>query len=165
MMSRLVKPVGGDSPELSETANRPDHCECDVVFDLGVGPGQVYNEEAFRYFLADEHKRTQASGRPFLVLLVDLQDCRTLPLDEKLARTLFSRLSLCLRETDIVGWYREGRIAGAVLTHLSDATLPAVPSQVRDRVDELVRGALPTDLSNCLRVRVFQVPSVPDSQK
>src|SRR4051812_905316 len=48
-----------------------DHAFCDLARDL---TGETaYNEHAFRYFLANERKRSALSNRPFLLLLVDFQ--------------------------------------------------------------------------------------------
>ena len=90
-----------------------DRCSCGVA--LEGRPGGAYNEEAFRHFLALEGKRSELSGRPFLLLLVDLKEQ---PVDLKEqpevgADKLLLALCLCVRETDFVGWYRERRVAGA----------------------------------------------------
>ena len=82
----------------------------------------AYNESAFRYFLSVERNRSERSGQSFGLVLVDQ---KTRPggsrrLDTEIAAKLFSGLSLCLRETDFIGWYQESAVAGAVLTHLGD---------------------------------------------
>src|SRR5207249_10194531 len=83
-----------------------DRCACGVALEGRLG--EAYNEEAFRYFLAIERKRSERSGRPFLLLLVDLKEQSgvTVRIDPMVAPKLFSALWLCLRETDCVGWYR-----------------------------------------------------------
>src|SRR2546427_11929887 len=97
-----------------------DRCLSGVALEGRLG--HAYNEEAFRYFLAIERKRSERSNRPFLLLLVDLkkQQGMTARIDADVAARLFSGLWLCLRETDCVGWFREGRVAGALLTQLAD---------------------------------------------
>src|SRR6266446_4785495 len=84
--------------------------------------GQAYNEDAFRYFLEIERKRAARAHRPVLLLLLDLRDQPEIGprIDPMLAAKLFSGLWRCLRETDVVGWYREERVAGAVLTQVDD---------------------------------------------
>src|SRR5207248_10164060 len=47
-----------------------DRCTCGFAVE---GAEHSYNEEAFRYFLELERKRSQLSNRPFLLLLVDLR--------------------------------------------------------------------------------------------
>ena len=107
--------------------------------------GQAYNEEAFRYFLASERKRSERSGCSFLLLLVDLKEQEGLSarIDSVVASNLFSNLWLCLRETDLVGWYREERVAGAVLTEIGDGRQTEVSPLIGQRVTEGLYERLP----------------------
>src|SRR6266571_5373649 len=94
-------------------------CACGVSVESQLG--QACNEEAFRYFLAMERNRSRRSGRPFLLVLVRLQQRRgTACLDAALAEKVFSCLWLSLRATDQVGWFREGRVVGALLADMSE---------------------------------------------
>ena len=120
----------------------------------------TYNEAAFRYFLALERKRSGSSGRPFLLLLVDLKEQPVVSVAPK----LFSTLWLCLRETDFIGWYREERVAGAVLTELGDGPRTEVPRLVGQRVRRVLCESLPSDVARQLRVRVYQHPEPGRSQ-
>jgi hypothetical protein len=127
--------------------------------------GRTYNEEMFRYFLSLEEKRSGRSGRPFLLLLVDLKEepGRSARLEPRIATTLFTALSPCVRETDFIGWYREDHVAGAVLTHIGDAVETDIPSLIIGRVGEALRaGALPAHVARRLRVRVDRLPPAMD---
>jgi hypothetical protein len=120
--------------------------------------GQAYNEEAFRYFLAIERKRSERSGRPFLLLLVDLKEQLgvSVRVDPMVAPKLFSALWLCLRETDCIGWYREQRVAGAVLTELADRRPTEVCRLVGQRVSRVLREGLPSNVACRLQARFYQ---------
>lgn len=134
----------------------PDGCRCSVALE-GRG-GQAYNEEAFRYVLAIEQKRSERSGRPAILLLVDVNDQpeASMPIAPTLARRIFSGLWRCLRESDVVGWYREGRVAGAVLTESRDRARPEVARLVSHRIREALCAHVPSDVARRLRVRVHQ---------
>jgi hypothetical protein len=121
--------------------------------------GQAYNEEAFRYFLDVERKRATRAQRPVVLLLLDLRrlPASSSPIDPLLAAKLFSGLWLCLRETDVVGWFREERIAGAVLTQLDSSPGLNVSQAIRGRVDGAIGNGLPAEISRGLRVRVYQL--------
>jgi hypothetical protein len=120
---------------------------------------QAYNEEAFRYFLEIERKRSELSDRPFMLLLIDVKkNRRSLGIDEVAAK-IFSALSRCLRETDFIGWYREGRVVGAVLTQHADAAGNDLPDVVGRRIGGALRNGLPPEQADRLHVRVYQVPS------
>jgi hypothetical protein len=123
------------------------------------GPlGRAYNEAAFRHFLAIERRRAVRSRRPLLLVLVSVR--RRLGASPKLTGTvaaaLFSGLGACIREVDFVGWYREGRVAAAVLTQGA-----MVSGQLKDRVAErmvpALRKRLAAEQSRNLRVRVIRL--------
>lgn len=147
---------------VSEMGGESDRCSCGVALESQLG--QAYNEEAFRYFLAIERKRSERSGHPLLLLLVDLMvDLKEQPglsvrVDPIVAPKLFSGLRLCLRETDIIGWYREERVAGAVLTEFGDGPRMEVSRLVGQRVSGVLRECLPADVARRLRVRAYQHP-------
>jgi hypothetical protein len=121
---------------------------------LGGGP---YGEEPFRYFLAVERKRAQRSGCLLLLLLVDLEGPPGVSarIDRAIATRLFADLGRCLRETDFIGWYREERVAGAVLTELGDGPPREVARRVGQRVREALGGGLPSNVARRLRVHVY----------
>jgi len=135
-----------------------DYGSCDLARDLGLDT--AYNQEAFRYFLANERKRSELSQRPFLLLLVDLQQSHLLGhIEPPVATKLFAGLAQCLRDTDVIGWYHEGRVAGAVLTHVEGATSIDVAGEVRGRVTALLRDVLPVSHGKRLQVRLYQLPA------
>jgi hypothetical protein len=124
--------------------------------------GESYNEEAFQYFLEIERKRAQRSGRPFLLLLADLknQPGKSALLGRPLASKLFAALWLCLRETDFVGWYREGRVAGAVLTQRAELRHAHMSQQILERITRVLDERLPRDVAARLQVRIYQPPDM-----
>src|SRR2546422_888905 len=124
--------------------------------------GQAYNEEAFRYLLAIERKRSERSACPFLLLLVDLkeQDGTSARVDSMVASSLFSNLWLCLRETDFVGWYHKERVAGAVLTELRNGRQTEVSRLIGQRVSKMICERFPSGVARRLRVRIYQHPEL-----
>ena len=134
-----------------------DHASYDLARDLKAD--SVYNQEAFRYFLGHERKRSELSNRPFLLLLVDLQSTHQAGrIDSAIANKLFDGLAECLRDTDVIGWYHEGRVAGAVLTHVEDAADVDVSEEIRGRVNGALGTVLPSNIAAGLQVRVYQLP-------
>jgi hypothetical protein len=123
--------------------------------------GPVYDEQAFRYFLDIERKRAERSSRPFLLLLVDLEDRSGSNglIDSDVAARLFEGLRQCVRETDFVGWFSEGRVAGAVLTQYSNLAGTDVASVVDERVREVLSSSVPIQTARSLRMRAYWIPS------
>lgn len=134
----------------------PDRTSYGVALEGRLG--QAYNEDAFRYFLGIERKRAARLGCSFLLVLVGLKDHQSKPgvrIDPVLAAKLFSNLWLCLRETDVIGWYREDRVAGAVLTQLADG--PEVAVSIRQRVKAILNEGLRPTVARRLQVHVYHL--------
>ena len=138
-----------------------ESCQCGLAL---TGHGEAYNEEAFHHFLALERKRSEASTRPFLLLLVEFEKRQgvPVPIGHDVASGLFAALAESLRDTDVIGWYREQRVAGAVLTDLSDAPQEIMPV-VADRVRIFLRRHLPVEFASLAQVRLYHLPARVDA--
>jgi hypothetical protein len=122
--------------------------------------GTEYDEETFRYFLAIEQARAGRANRSLALLLAGLEPWPDNPV--RIPRTgatrLFSGLRAALRDTDVVGWYRQDLVAGVVLS--TSAPVPgADTSAFERRVEGGLRRRLPLPLASTLRVRVVQWPA------
>jgi hypothetical protein len=151
-----------DRQDVLRAANPPssiaEGSSHNVALPDGFGP--VYNEEAFRYFLQIERKRASRSNSRFLLLLVDLQSHTAgTRFDAATGAKLFAAMWPCLRETDFIGWYRQHRVASAVLTQVGESPDVEVSNLVADRVRESLTQRLPANLAARLQVRVYQVPA------
>ena len=129
--------------------------------------GQAYNEEAFRYFLAVERKRAASSRRSFLLLLVSIKKRSGVsgPIRPVVATSIFSGLWLGVREVDFIGWFREGRVAGAVLTQGADPIAPDVSRRIGQRLTETLRRRVPGHMAHRVRVRVLQLRPIQNSSR
>ena len=126
----------------------------------GGQPGcRAYNEPAFRHFLAIERKRADRAGRSLLLMLVSLRpkDNGTDMFPADCARRVFEGLAFCVREVDFVGWYRDGRVAAAVLTQGARTPDPDIVHAIGMRVSEALEERLPWPLAARLDVRVLQL--------
>jgi hypothetical protein len=125
---------------------------------LECPPGAEYDEETFLYFLAMARARTERSHSPLRLLLATLEPSpgRPVPMPPASATRLFEGLRVAVRETDVVGWYRQDRVAGAVL--IARAGTPGTEAWdiLERRVDEALRKRLPSNAARSLRVRVVQ---------
>jgi hypothetical protein len=122
---------------------------------------EAYKEAAFRYFLQVEEKRYLRSNRRFLLLLLDLNDESESAehIDPSISKKLFSALKPCVRETDFVGWYRQGRVIGVVCTQLDDTQEAIVLNVVAERFQTAMRNALPERVGSRVHVRSYFLPS------
>lgn len=111
-----------DTPAVGEMIHAAGPCKCGIAHPAGV-----YNEEAFQYLLALEYKRFARSHRPFVLALISQASVpEPAPMSPATTTNVFGALAHALRETDVIGWYREHHVIGALLTHVGDAPLPEV---------------------------------------
>lgn len=121
---------------------------------LDASRGGEYDEETFRYFLSIEQARAARSNRPLRVLLASFDTGSQPPQFTGLASTkVFAAMRAALRETDVVGWYQQGKVAAAVLTALPAGERSHV-AQMEKRVIEGVKRHLPATLAVKLTVKV-----------
>jgi len=119
--------------------------------------GWAYNEAAFHYFLALEQKRSEHAGRVFALLLVDRQEGgATVGFEADAASRLFAAFRQCVRDTDFVGWYEEGLVIGAVLTHQAEEMTTSVQRIIEERFASTIRESLQRDGGARIQVRLFQ---------
>jgi hypothetical protein len=120
--------------------------------------GEPYDQDTFVHLLEVERRRFERGGRPFLLILVDLNDRSeaSAPLGEVIAAQLFLGLQSSLRGTDFVGWYRQGSVIGAVLTEVRQRPRRHV---LRQRLAEVLRARLTPAASRRIRVLVYDHPA------
>ena len=122
---------------------------------------RAYTESAFQHFLEIERERCLRSGERCFLVLAELKGRDGSP--ERMARTasasLFRTFSACLRETDFLGWHKEGHIAGAVLTETGSEQDDEALRRVVERIRRTFENAVPVDVSSRLHIRVSAVPA------
>jgi hypothetical protein len=125
--------------------------------------GTAYNEEAFRYFLAVERERARSARTSLLLVLIKAK--KQAGMNDRIAAAsaarIFAAMWLCFRDVDFTGWFRQGRIAGAVLTHVTEPPSPLVALMIEHRIAKTLAERVPGNLSSCLRVRVLQLGAAP----
>jgi len=125
---------------------------------LECPPGSVYDEDTFGYLLEIERARAERSNHPLRLLVATVEPVpgEPAPISAVSATRLFKGLKESLRDTDVMGWYRQDRVAGAVLSERAETPEPGISDLVQRRVGERLRQQLPTKIARSLRVRVIQ---------
>jgi lipopolysaccharide/colanic/teichoic acid biosynthesis glycosyltransferase len=103
------------------------------------GERDFHPEPGFDRMLYLERKRTERSRRPFLLLLLNVEDLILDSRKEDFFRNLETALSSSVRETDIKGWYEQGKVAGIILTELNsldDVVQGKILLKIQDRLVE-----------------------------
>ena len=147
-----------ESPARRPPGGRMARASIPAYSRFRTGPGRAYNEAAFLHFLAVDRRRAQRGMRSLLLVLVTVRQShdRTPKLTDRTAAALFAGLGTCIRETDFVGWYKEDRIAAAVLP-LCGNEPDDVRQRTADRVLQALRQRLSAAQSRNVRVRVVRL--------
>jgi len=127
--------------------------------DVGhVTPTGVYGEKAFGHIIESESKRSRRSGLLFKILLIYRTNTQgaLVPMEPDLAKRVIAALFRNLRDTDYIGWYRDGHVLGGVLTVLAPNSEADVCSRLRVRLAESLWDHIGVEESRRLQIRVCQ---------
>jgi hypothetical protein len=121
-------------------------------------PADIYSETDYRDLVRRELKRSERSGHLCRILLVYWPNIQGLavPLGSELASKIIAILSEGIRDTDYIGWYRQRRIVGVLLTVLrSDSSGGGCDSLKTRLMDSL--HSVPGVTGHCsLQIRVLE---------
>lgn len=85
----------------------------------------VLGEASFRAMLSVERRRAERSRQPFVLMLVDVSAVVTDQGRAAFVEQLTPVVSGAIRESDLIGWYREGAVLAVIFTEVSeDGTIP-----------------------------------------
>jgi lipopolysaccharide/colanic/teichoic acid biosynthesis glycosyltransferase len=118
-------------PEAPATRRRP----------RAGGPAPaVLDEELFSRLLVRERKRSERSGRPFMLLRLGARE----PLDPRSVKgsMVLSALAAATRRTDMVGWLDCPHVVGVILTEAGGRDRTAALRAVRTRVSREIARRL-----------------------
>jgi lipopolysaccharide/colanic/teichoic acid biosynthesis glycosyltransferase len=76
------------------------------------------SEEIFRRMIAVERKRTERSKSPFLLMLLEVVNDDGSRKDRRTLDRIAAALVASSRDTDLIGWYKDQMIIGAIFTGL-----------------------------------------------
>jgi lipopolysaccharide/colanic/teichoic acid biosynthesis glycosyltransferase len=122
-------------PPFFRTPRRPDA-------RANAGSANALPEPYFIKALSLERKRSERSGKPFLLVLVDMSRALEGPDVGRFADTAMGVLDASVRETDLMGWYESGLVIGLIFTELGEASRQEVQTALGQRVSDLLLRAL-----------------------
>lgn len=99
-------------------------------------------EDAFRRMLVIERKRTERSGKPFLLMLLEAGSHQASEKNGKALENMLPALLASTRETDVIGWYKDRTTVGAMFTGLLADDKSSILSTLLTRVSNTLRDML-----------------------
>lgn len=118
----------------------------------------LYSEPVYCDLIHREFKRSERSGHLCGILLIyhTNPQRRAVPFGSELADKTISVLCSSCRDTDYIGWYRESRILGVLLTTLRPDSAADGCDGVRARLEDGLRGVLTSADGYSLQIRVLE---------
>ena len=114
-------------------------------------------EDAFASILRLERKRTERSGKPFLLMLLNVEEIVGLHDKEPLLFEAASSLFAAAREVDLKGWYEHDRIMGIIFAEISGVH-EKVTSKVFTKVYQALCRHIGVDAANRVKISIHVFP-------
>lgn len=119
---------------------------------------EVFSEEIFKRMIAIERKRTERSREPFLLMLLETGSHQNIEKDEKNLENILSVLLPSIRETDVVGWYKERTIGAVMFTGLTGNDKSSILSVILGKVSATLRAQLTSEHLDQVRISFHFFP-------
>jgi len=125
---------------------------------------QVLAEEIhFLQALSRERKRTERSGQHFLLMLLEAAEVfgEREP-DGQMVSAVTAALAGTIRETDLLGWYRQDRTLGVIFTEVNAAEVASAVEALNAKVEEALRKRLEAEEIERIQISFHLFPEPSD---
>ena len=130
-----------------------------------AGVREALNEQTFLRMIAIERKRTERSKDAFLLMLLEDRGPDVTESADKTLEKIVAALLSSSRETDVIGWYKEGMIAGVMFTGIVEAEKAEVLNIILKKVTTLLRERLPYEATEHISISFHFYPDDWDHSK
>ena len=114
-------------------------------------------QNLFLKLLCLERKRTERSGRRFVLMLLDTGNLLKAPKTPVLAN-LMSALTQSTRDTDLKGWYKAGSVVGVIFTEIGSAEDNSIVQALSAKLTEALYDVLSIGEINEIRLSFHIFP-------
>ncbi|MFI5095279.1 MAG: sugar transferase [Candidatus Acidiferrales bacterium] len=118
----------------------------------------VLPEDSFRALLMLERRRAERSGKPFVLMVLDGSAMQGAPNTDTFLQQVISNLTRSTRETDLIGWYKEGAILAVLFTEVSLEGQNPITEVLHSKVVAALRQEFDRSFLSQLRVTVHLFP-------
>jgi lipopolysaccharide/colanic/teichoic acid biosynthesis glycosyltransferase len=116
----------------------------------------VCSEEAFRAILTLERRRAERSRNPFILMLLDAhQENGTA---KKILHEAMEVVASSTRETDALGWYKEGAILGVIFTEVGKDNSDLGSEILRAKIRTSLQEQLGSEIAGKIVISVHVFP-------
>ncbi len=121
----------------------------DEYIDRDAG---LMNEGYFREMLSLERKKSERSGNPILLMLLNVEYCcgRNNRIDA--LRRIVSAISAATRQTDMKGWYDYHMFIGIVFTEFGEADITEAKGIILNKVKDILKKWLTPKQAHSIQI-------------
>jgi len=118
----------------------------------------LMNESYFREMLYLEKKRTERSGKPFLLMLLHVGKIAERASRVDILTRVVSSVSTATRQTDIKGWYEYNLYLGMMFTEFGDADINEAKGIILEKVKDNLNQCLTPRQANSIEISFQSIP-------
>jgi lipopolysaccharide/colanic/teichoic acid biosynthesis glycosyltransferase len=126
---------------VEDASNRPSS----KFEPVSAGKCEVLNEDTFNRMIAIERKRTERTKQPFLLMLLKTGDHEGSAKNGGSLDNMVSGLLSSIRQTDVIGWYKDRTTVGVIYTGLAVSNKNSVLSMILTRVSTVLGNKLTSE--------------------
>jgi lipopolysaccharide/colanic/teichoic acid biosynthesis glycosyltransferase len=143
-------------------ANPRPEKQLSVMREETAGFGML-PQELFMKLLCLERKRTERSGRRFVLMLLDPGNLLKAAKSPVMA-SLLAAIAQSTRDTDLKGWYREGSVIGVIFTEVGGAEDKSIVRALSTKLTDALYGALSISEINEIKLSFHVFPEDWDNE-
>lgn len=118
----------------------------------------VLKEETFRRTIALERKRTERSREPFLLMLLEPGNRQAPEKNGKALDNILSVLVLSIRETDVIGWYKDRAVVGVMFIGLASDDKNCILGAILSKISATLQDKLTPEQFNQVNISFHFFP-------
>ena len=108
---------------------------------VGRSTGRLDHEELFHRLLTLERKRSDRTGEPFLLVLIQCEELIRKGAERSIG-DIGIALAASVRVTDVTGWYRNRSTIGLILTSFNGAGRTEVRTAISGKIEKILGKSL-----------------------
>src|SRR5580704_166031 len=125
---------------------------------VSVADRSTLREESFLRVIWHERKRAERSGKPSVLMLIEMETQFPFEKNGESLGKILSVLTSTTRETDVTGWYKDDCVVGVMFTEIMVEEGSSVVATVMDRVSEALRSRLSSRQFNRVSITFHLFP-------
>jgi lipopolysaccharide/colanic/teichoic acid biosynthesis glycosyltransferase len=115
-------------------------------------------EETFHNLLTLERRRAERSRKPFVLMVLEADPLLEANVADRFLSQVTSVLLKSIRETDLIGWYKNGASLGVIFTEISLESLTPITEILRSKIVNALQNELSSKTASTLTVTVHLFP-------